>query len=45
MRIYYIAQETLLNAPWWPEWGGSPKSEGIYVCVYIHVRLIHCTAQ
>ena len=28
MRTYYVAQGTLLNALWWPEWEGGPKGRG-----------------
>ena len=35
MRIYSIAQETLLNALWWPVWERSPKGRR-----YIHMWLV-----
>ena len=41
MRTYCIAQGTLLNALWWPEWKGNPKKEER--CVY--VWLIHFAIQ
>ena len=28
MKTYDIAQESLLNTPWQPEWEGSPKGRG-----------------
>ena len=28
MRIYCIAQGTLLSAPWWPKWEGNPEERG-----------------
>ena len=41
MRTYWIAQGTLLNALWWPEWGGNTKKEEIGVYVW----LIHFAVQ
>ena len=34
MRIYCIAQETLLKALWWPKWEGNSKKRGIDICTY-----------
>ena len=47
MRTYHIAQGTLLNALWWPEWEGSPKGRAVYVYVYVYVYvwLIHFVVQ
>lgn len=33
MRTYWIAQGTLLYAPWKPEWEGSPRGR-VYVYMY-----------
>ena len=30
MRIYCVAQETLLGALWWPKWEGNPE-RGLFV--------------
>ena len=40
MRNYYIAQGTLLSAPWWPKLEGNfkKKKEGMYVYLWpIHI--------
>ena len=35
MRTYCIAQGTLLNALWWPNWEGNPRKRGYtYTCDY-----------
>ena len=31
MRTYWIAQETLLSALWWPKWEGNPKCGAMLV--------------
>ena len=40
MKTYCIAQETLLNALWWPKWEGNPKKE-----IYVYIWLIHFAVQ
>ena len=42
MVTYCIAQGTLLNALWQPEWEGNPK-EGGYVCVCVYTYTYVCT--
>ena len=40
MRTDCIAQGTLLNALWRPEWEGKPKGRGdIYVCVCVYIYI------
>ena len=33
MRTYFIAQGTLFNSLWRPEWDGSPKGGDIRICM------------
>ena len=42
MRLYWIAQGTLLTALWWPKWEGTPKTGGI--CKHTADSLC-CTAE
>ena len=44
MITYWIAQGTLLNALWQPEWEGNPKERGcVCVCVCIYTYMHVCT--
>ena len=40
MRIYCIAQGTLLTALWWPKWEGNPKKRG-YMYTYSWCTLLY----
>ena len=45
MGTYFIAQGTLLNTLWCPEWGGNLKGRGyMYICIYMADSLF-CTVE
>ena len=38
MRVYCIAQGTLLSALWRPTWEANPKKEEMYVYVWLYTH-------
>ena len=45
MGTYFIAQRTLLNALWCPEWEGNLKGRGyMYICIYM-ANSFCCTVE